>query len=47
MLSNGTPMRDPISAAWNAVARLNDYESAQRAVALTGTRSESWHGVNR
>jgi heat induced stress protein YflT len=32
MLSNGTPMLDPISAAWNTVTRFDDYESAQRAV---------------
>lgn len=32
MLGNGTPMLDPISAAWNTVARFDDYESAQRAV---------------
>jgi len=27
-----TPILDPISAAWNTVARFDDYESAQRAV---------------
>ncbi len=32
MLGNGAPMLDPISAAWNTVARFDDYESAQRAV---------------
>ena len=32
MLGNGTPMLDPISAAWNTVTRFDDYESAQRAV---------------
>jgi hypothetical protein len=26
------PLTDPISAAWNTVARFDDYESAQRAV---------------
>ena len=26
------PLPDPVSAAWNTVARLEDYESAQRAV---------------
>ena len=26
------PLADPISAAWNTVARFDDYESAQRAV---------------
>jgi hypothetical protein len=30
----GSPVRllDPVSAAWNTVARFDDYESAQRAV---------------
>lgn len=32
MLGNGMPALDPISAAWNTVARFDDYESAQRAV---------------
>ena len=32
MLGNGTPLLDPVSAAWNTVARFDDYESAQRAV---------------
>ena len=26
------PLPDPVSAAWNTVARFEDYESAQRAV---------------
>jgi len=29
---NATPMLNPVSAAWNTVARFDDYESAQRAV---------------
>ena len=32
MLGNGTPLLNPFSAAWNTVARFDDYESAQRAV---------------
>ncbi len=32
MLGSGTPLMNPISAAWNTVARFDDYESAQRAV---------------
>ena len=32
MLGNGTPLLDPVSAAWNTVARFDGYESAQRAV---------------
>ena len=32
MLGNGTPLLDPVSAAWNTVARFDDYASAQRAV---------------
>lgn len=32
MLRNGTPVLSPISAAWNTVARFDDYEGAQRAV---------------
>lgn len=32
MLGSGPPLVDPISAAWNTVARFDDYESAQRAV---------------
>lgn len=28
----GMPMLDPVSAAWNTVARFDDYESVQRAV---------------
>ena len=32
MLKNSTPMFNPISAAWNTVARFDDYEAAQRAV---------------
>jgi hypothetical protein len=32
MLRNSTPMFNPISAAWNTVARFDDYEAAQRAV---------------
>src|SRR5215472_9400075 len=31
MLRNGM-LLDPVSAAWNTVARFDDYESAQRAV---------------
>lgn len=32
MLRNGAPVLNPITAAWNTVARFDDYESAQRAV---------------
>jgi hypothetical protein len=32
MLRTSTPMFNPISAAWNTVARFDDYEAAQRAV---------------
>jgi hypothetical protein len=32
MLGSGRSPIDPISAAWNTVARFDDYESAQRAV---------------
>jgi len=32
MFGTGTPTLNPISAAWNTVARFDDYESAQRAV---------------
>jgi len=32
MLGTGAPMLNPISAAWNTVARFDDYASAQRAV---------------
>lgn len=32
MRGSGTPLADPISTAWNTVARFDDYESAQRAV---------------
>lgn len=32
MLMNDAPVFDPVSAAWNTVARFDDYESAQRAV---------------
>lgn len=32
MLRMGPPLPNPISAAWNTVARFDDYESAQRAV---------------
>src|SRR5579859_2136223 len=32
MLGSGTPLLNPVSAAWNTVARFDDYESAQRAV---------------
>src|ERR1700722_2339654 len=32
MRGSGMPLADPISAAWNTVARFDDYESAQRAV---------------
>jgi hypothetical protein len=28
----GVPMLDPVSAAWNTVARFDDYQSVQRAV---------------
>jgi hypothetical protein len=28
----GTPLLNPVSAAWNTVARFDDYESVQRAV---------------
>jgi len=30
MLGNGTPPLDPVSAAWNTVARFDAYPSAQR-----------------
>ena len=32
MLRNGMPVLNPITVAWNTVARFDDYESAQRAV---------------
>jgi heat induced stress protein YflT len=32
MLRSGAPLLNPVSAAWNTVARFDDYESAQRAV---------------
>jgi len=32
MLGSGTPLLSPVSAAWNTVARFDDYQSAQRAV---------------
>ncbi len=32
MLRSGTPVLNPITAAWNTVARFDDYDSAQRAV---------------
>ncbi len=32
MLRSGTPLFDPVSAAWNTVARFDDYTAAQRAV---------------
>jgi membrane-associated protein len=32
MLGTGAPVFNPVSAAWNTVARFDDYESAQRAV---------------
>lgn len=32
MMRNSTPVLNPITAAWNTVARFDDYESAQRAV---------------
>jgi hypothetical protein len=32
MAGIGMPLLDPVSAAWNTVARFDDYESAQRAV---------------
>jgi hypothetical protein len=31
-LGGGMPVLDPVSAAWNTVARFDDYASAQRAV---------------
>ena len=32
MRGSGMPLPDPVSAAWNTVARFEDYESTQRAV---------------
>jgi hypothetical protein len=32
MLRNDPPLVNPISSAWNTVARFDDYQSAQRAV---------------
>lgn len=32
LLGHGMPALDPVSAAWNTVARFDDYESVQRAV---------------
>src|SRR5580698_10246585 len=32
MRGSGMPLADPISTAWNTVARFDDYDSAQRAV---------------
>src|SRR5579871_22074 len=32
MRGSGMPLADPVSAAWNTVARFDDYDSAQRAV---------------
>jgi hypothetical protein len=32
MYSTGTPVLNPVSAAWNTVARFDDYQAAQRAV---------------
>jgi hypothetical protein len=32
MLGSGPPLLNPVSAAWNTVARFDDYQSAQRAV---------------
>ena len=32
MLPNKTPMLNPVAAAWNTVAKFDEYESAQRAV---------------
>jgi heat induced stress protein YflT len=32
MLGSGMPLLNPVSAAWNTVARFEDYESAQQAV---------------
>jgi hypothetical protein len=32
MLTSKPPMLNPISAAWNTVARFEDYQAAQRAV---------------
>ena len=29
---NDAPLYNPVSAAWNTVARFDDYEAAQRAV---------------
>ena len=37
------PLADPISAAWNTVARFDDYESAQRATA--GALTGLWAGL--
>jgi hypothetical protein len=31
MRGSGMPLLDPVSAAWNTVARFEDYESARRA----------------
>jgi hypothetical protein len=32
MPGNQTPLLDPVSAAWHAVARFDDYPGARRAV---------------
>jgi hypothetical protein len=32
MIRSDTPMLSPVSAAWNTVARFDDYETAERAV---------------
>jgi hypothetical protein len=32
MFGSGIPLMNPVSAAWNTVARFDDYDSAQRAV---------------
>lgn len=32
LLAHGMPALDPVSAAWNTVARFDDYQSVQRAV---------------
>ena len=31
-MASETPLLDPVSAAWNTVARFDDYQTAQRAV---------------
>jgi hypothetical protein len=32
MLGSQMPLLDPVSAAWNTIAKFGDYESTQRAV---------------